>query len=377
MAVSPNQEIAQRNRMSVVEAIRRHGPLSRKELADLLGLSPSTLTRIASQVVESGIVVERPVFDLRRGQPRARLEINPEWGHVLAVSITHQLHVGVVNVAGALVHSEQTLAGRVDHGALCEHLRESVLRLLDEWVDANLVGIGVLSASYVDKQGIVRDPERGALDLRGTIAEATDLPVSVGEEYRLLLLAKLRDMPSSPWEHVVALAPGPLGAGGGHALYTNGGIYYGRNGMAGLPGCFFGAPYTHDVGKEMLREIEAMGGMPSFMRFVERERPEALAVYAKVVENYGHRLAQVVGILNPDACLLYTPYATLGQSFLDRVIEAAREHMPAVCFDGMELLFGGERTDEERLLAAAAPVLSDVLEGNIFECAAAEMAVGA
>src|SRR6476646_4574460 len=55
-----------------------HGPLSRRELAERLGVSPATLTRISAPLVERGLVSEaEEPLEGRLGRPARPLDIVP------------------------------------------------------------------------------------------------------------------------------------------------------------------------------------------------------------------------------------------------------------------------------------------------------------
>jgi predicted NBD/HSP70 family sugar kinase len=64
------------NRLAVLKAIRRHGPVSRSELPGLTGLSGGTITQLTADLVERGLVSERRDAGRRMGRPRVQLEID-------------------------------------------------------------------------------------------------------------------------------------------------------------------------------------------------------------------------------------------------------------------------------------------------------------
>lgn len=64
------------NRLAVLKAIRRHGPVSRSELPGLTGLSGGTITQLTADLVERGLVSERRDAGRRMGRPRVQLEVD-------------------------------------------------------------------------------------------------------------------------------------------------------------------------------------------------------------------------------------------------------------------------------------------------------------
>lgn len=95
------------NRLSVLQSIRRRGPISRVELADLLGLSKGLVTEIVAELIDSGMVGEE-VSPLReRGRPRVLLEIRAHSFAVVSanVGMLGVLDLTLVDLSGNLLES--------------------------------------------------------------------------------------------------------------------------------------------------------------------------------------------------------------------------------------------------------------------------------
>lgn len=65
------------NRRVVVETVRLHGPLSRAEIARATGLSAQTVSNIAEELLESGLLAAAGRRTGGRGQPPVELALNP------------------------------------------------------------------------------------------------------------------------------------------------------------------------------------------------------------------------------------------------------------------------------------------------------------
>ena len=82
------QSSAPYNRRIVLDVIRRHGSLSRKEIVERVALSPQTVANITSDLESVGLVVARRLkVQKSRGQPPIVFELNPNGG--TSVSYTH------------------------------------------------------------------------------------------------------------------------------------------------------------------------------------------------------------------------------------------------------------------------------------------------
>lgn len=75
------------NRLRVLKAIRRHGPISRSRLPDVTGLSGGTITQFTSDLLQRDLIIERKGTSRRPGRPETHLEINASGATVLRVGI--------------------------------------------------------------------------------------------------------------------------------------------------------------------------------------------------------------------------------------------------------------------------------------------------
>ncbi|MHA6512020.1 ROK family transcriptional regulator [Tessaracoccus sp. Z1128] len=93
---------------SVALAVLRHGPISRAEVARMLGLSSGSLTRITKPLIETGVLEQGPPSALDIGRPPLPLRIIDEAARFLGVKIVPG-HAWVVEtgLAGEVHHSEE------------------------------------------------------------------------------------------------------------------------------------------------------------------------------------------------------------------------------------------------------------------------------
>jgi predicted NBD/HSP70 family sugar kinase len=364
-----HQDMARRNREAALMEIRRHPEgISRLQLAERLGLVRSAITKIATQLVDSGAVREEAAASYRRHEPRSRLFINPDWAHVVTLSLMYELAVGVVDFAGNVVWQQHLMgdgvASRLYTDSFDQLVPGAVSRALAMVPGDNLLGIGVLSGGFVDRDGIIHYnnelPRRG-VDMREVLADVTDLPVHTDQELRLLLQRTTWAGSSTQWRHVVALNPGRAGDRGRHALVLDGELYYGASGLVGIPGRSVPMPYAAEAASMFEERVAAWGGEAGYLQKLAAGDPQASEMYRMAIANYGARVAHAAACFNPDAIVLYTPYCEFGDAFLGAVREAAgNEAVDEQVLRATRLILGGRRHWEEWLAAAALPVLSRV-----------------
>jgi predicted NBD/HSP70 family sugar kinase len=98
------QSSAPYNRRIVLDVIRRQGRISRREIVDLVSLSPQTVANITNDLQTIGLIVARRVKGAKsRGQPPIAFELNPNAGNSIGISLEPgRVSAGVVNLVGEI-----------------------------------------------------------------------------------------------------------------------------------------------------------------------------------------------------------------------------------------------------------------------------------
>lgn len=160
------------NRGLVLRLLRQHGMLSRRQIADMVGLRGSTLTYIMRELLDRNLVyVVGKLESNRVGKKQVMLTINPHLGWFVGLALRpREASVVFVDAAGNQI-GEQKLAIQ---GAL-EHLPDQLRGALENWsaltaeFSGKLLGVGVGIPGVVDANaGIV---------LRSTLFNATRVPL--------------------------------------------------------------------------------------------------------------------------------------------------------------------------------------------------------
>jgi len=99
------QSSAPYNRRIVLDVIRRQGSISRREIVDLVSLSPQTVANITNDLQTIGLVVARRVKGAKsRGQPPIAFELNPDAGNSIGISLEPgRVSAGLVNLVGDIL----------------------------------------------------------------------------------------------------------------------------------------------------------------------------------------------------------------------------------------------------------------------------------
>jgi predicted NBD/HSP70 family sugar kinase len=133
------------NRRVVVEALRRHAPCSRAELARLTHLSPQTISNIIAEFLAAGLVrVEgRRAGAGLRGQPQVDLALNADAAISIGLSLEHdRLRAMAMNLDGAVRAEWSAPLADARPEALLPRIAEAVAALRRE-VPAQPWGVGL------------------------------------------------------------------------------------------------------------------------------------------------------------------------------------------------------------------------------------------
>ncbi|WP_413247860.1 ROK family protein [Sinomonas flava] len=224
----------------IVDAIRRsESGLSRVELAQIVGLSPQTISNISRRLLDQGLIFEAGKEGSGPGKPRTILRLNPQGMYAVGVHLDPSIITLVLlDLVGAIVAKETFLTPRShEPEEIVEAIAECVGRLITtSGVPRALVGgIGVAAPGPIDlDRGAVVGPPllRGWVDvpLQEMVQEATGIETTMD-----------KDVTSAAVAEIWAGAPGGsetfaffyLGTGLGCGLALNGEIYRGSSGNVG------------------------------------------------------------------------------------------------------------------------------------------------
>ncbi|WP_145136139.1 ROK family transcriptional regulator [Paenibacillus sp. Y412MC10] len=230
--------IRRKNRSTVFELIRKHSPLSRAEIARLTGMSPTTVSRIVSELFQQDFMHEIEQTTTGVGRKAVMLHVNP--GSVLSVGVEIDrsgIRIGIVDLDGKVVHSTQvTRDSRETPEATLERIASAIEELIQaEDIDRRkVVGIGVGLPGIVDYAGgsVVLSAQLGwkQTDIAGELRRLTGFEVAVDNELKVRALAEHQYGSARGSSRSVLIG---FGSGVGSSLIIDGEIYRGETNSAG------------------------------------------------------------------------------------------------------------------------------------------------
>ncbi|BFH64529.1 ROK family transcriptional regulator [Paenibacillus azoreducens] len=230
--------IKRKNRATVFEMIKNNPPLSRAEIARLTGMSPTTISRIVSDLFHLDFMHEIEQETSSVGRKAVLLQVNPR--SVLSVGVEidkTMIRIGVIDLDGRVIGS-RTIERQKNEAA--EATLGNIAAGINELIEAEdfdrrrIVGIGVGLPGIIDYASgtAVLSAQLGwkQTDIAGILKKLTGLEVAVDNELKVKSLA----------EHMYGAAKGSsrsvligFGSGVGSSLIIDGEIYRGESNSAG------------------------------------------------------------------------------------------------------------------------------------------------
>src|SRR5215467_538150 len=138
------QSSAPYNRRIVLDVIRRQGRISRREIVDLVSLSPQTVANITNDLQTIGLVVARRLRGAKsRGQPPIAFELNPEAGSSIGISLQPgRASAGLVNLVGEILERREVDIDTHDQPRVLASML-GLIRELRRPATGRLWGVGV------------------------------------------------------------------------------------------------------------------------------------------------------------------------------------------------------------------------------------------
>ena len=221
-----------RNLEVVLGAVTRGGPLTRAALAERIGLTKSTVSKLVGDLVDAGFLAEaEPTRGGERGRPGVEVFLSGARLGALGLEVNvDYLAVCLLDLAGEVrfaVRRERDNRGSSPDRVFAD-LRTLAEEALAEAAQLNLsvVGAGLAVPGLVGDGVVVSAPNLGWRDVR--VADRLPVPVDVDNEANLAALGEL-------WfgagERDFLYVSGEIGIGAG--LVVGGELFRGSAGLAG------------------------------------------------------------------------------------------------------------------------------------------------
>jgi predicted NBD/HSP70 family sugar kinase len=314
---------------SVFVAVLTRGPIARNEIAQLLGLSPATVSKAVRPMLEAGYLVESgesglPAEAARPGRPVVPLRVVADREFVIGIKLagSHAVGVAVDLLANVRATRRAHLASH-DVDEVIDALASLAKDLTGDVGAGTVTRIGIGVGGHVDAhRGLVRYApflEWRDVALGELLAERLGLPVVVENDVNSLTVAEQwfgggLDVPS--------FAVVTIGAGIGCGFVVDRALVHGAHGLAGElghvpivhngPACRCGNTGCVEAlasdGAILDRVREATGkpdlDLAGAVRLARDGHESAAHAFTSAGDALGRALAVVANLLNPHRIVL-------------------------------------------------------------------------
>jgi predicted NBD/HSP70 family sugar kinase len=376
--------------LSTVARLLALEPASRAQLAKSTGLNKTTISSLAAELIDRGVVTETGLdADGSVGRPARMLELSDRHIATLGLEINvDYLAACVCDLRGGVRH--HVVVGHDNRARPPERVIDELAELardaLARCVELGLrpVGACVCLPGLVDAENgtLVWAPNLGwrSFPVVVRMRQALDdpsFPIRVENDGNLAALGELENG-ALRGTRFGLLVHGGIGVGG--ALIVDGALYRGAGGFAGELGHLSMRPFDGDLCQCGARGcLETLVGQEAIARMVgiegarnEQATPavvlanraadgdaRALEVLDEVARMLGVGIATAVNAFNPDRIVLAGTFAVLGP-WLMRGIAAELEERAATASRNLEVSIS-ELGDEAGVRGGAALVLHELL----------------
>ncbi len=353
----------EKRHIEILEILRRHGPLSRPDIAKEMGINVVTISTYIDDFIKHNLVYEKELDISEGGRRPVLLDLNPQGGYIIGAGLNLMNMVGVLaDLKGNIVLKTQFdrpgASAREIVECLLEIIREIIRRSKDYTKDIRGIGVGI--AGIIDKKnGSVRWPERISynstnyvsvnLPLRELIEKEFGLPAIIENDATAACFGEQRLQLEPSLKNIIYMFSG-VGSG----IMINGEIYTGRCGCAGELSifnykqeeqfsCSWGNPcflkrWDMDLGimedvKSMLAKdnkladkffkltSSAIDNVDLKSVFIANRAGDTIAYSSldKAAARLGIKIAFLVNLLNPEVVVIGGGLEEAGEGFLNKV----------------------------------------------------------
>ncbi|MBR5637516.1 MAG: ROK family transcriptional regulator [Pseudobutyrivibrio sp.] len=233
-------QVKRRNRSLVLKYLNRVGPVSRKDMADAVGLTSASVTNICNELISEGLIQEVGVDDETKGVGRRKVFIDIDYDsrYVIAFNIEADLStVALCNLAGDVVQKKTVETDKSlspeDFLKKLSSIAKKIVSGQSDYLKSKISAVSVGIVGPIDKATGVSWHAYGiwenAVEVKDILEKALKLPCYVENNVNAITKATMLLGIGRKYDNLHIIKWGP---GVGSTIVINGEIYEGINGRA-------------------------------------------------------------------------------------------------------------------------------------------------
>ncbi len=385
------------NRSLILKTVREYGPVSRAEVARILGLNPATVSGNVRQLEEEGLIKCLGDGESSGGRKPILIGLSENSFNCIGVDVQKEKVISaVVNLEGTIINTVSLpLVEAIEKDTVLSVIIESIDKAIREsgLSDDRFFGIGVGMHGIVDSTAGVSIYAPAFnwhnVPIADKISKKFNLPVTIDNDARAKALGEkwfgiAKGIDDYVFVHV--------GTGIGSGIVLNGELYKGRGQAAGEVGhikvvddgmrCVcgkFGCLDTVASVKSLIKKIKANINMGYNTRIIDLVNGDLTKISIEIINQaaaekdvvalssleevgrfLGIAIADVVNILNPQMIVIGGEMALAGNFLLKPLVESAGRFAMDECFKDVSVVLSSLKGDSGALGAASMAI------SNIF-----------
>lgn len=228
------------NRASILKLLKNNGAMSRKDIANILQLTPAAITILTNEMKEENILIERGELeeDKRVGRKKILIDIDYDYKYVIGINMGFDcINLGIANLKGEIIISKSINTDRsIKPKEILKRVSNESIGVL--WkagvLKEKVLGVGVGIVGHVDEVDGISKGVYGLwkeeVQIKKILEEELGLKVVVDNNVRALALGEIDYGNSSDLQNILFIKYGP---GIGSAIIINKEIHYGSSNRAG------------------------------------------------------------------------------------------------------------------------------------------------
>lgn len=368
-------QVKKQNRSAILRCVNESGPVSRKDVADLIGLTPAAVTQICGELIQEGLLEELGTEEsIGAGRKKVLLNLNYNCYYVVTVNIeSESTFLAIANMKGDCIEERTIVTKRKEEpeeflreiAGLCQQMVENHAELLPR-----IAGVSIVVPGAVDKKRGTSEHAYGVWPHEVHVCEILEeelrYPVWIENNVNAFARAEILYGAGRQYDNLLVIKWGP---GVGSTIIIDNQLYEGRHGKAAELGHFIVERDGElcSCGRRGCLETkvsyQALARTKPFLQgeFGEVYRNAVKAgedgVYQEAIELFARTIVNSMTILAPNRVIL------CGSLFCD---QAVRERLIEACskYDSKynaERIMYSELADKEKYIGPAAAYVCSVL----------------
>lgn len=354
--------MAQMNRSMVFDLIRRKGPISRAEIARIIGLSIPTVMKITEEFSRKQFVQDVGKGESSGGKRPELIEVVPDSKYIIGVGVGRgKTNVLIMNLIGEVFIQEiMETGGTVVPEVWISRLIQVIENVIREsgLPEKKILGMGIGMPGILDEENgkVLFSPDFKweNVDMVTPIRERFKMDITIENANRALAMGEYFFGAGVDSKNFLVVN---LGHGIGSAIMREGEFYRGSSGSSGEIGhiilekngpkcncgncgCLEAIASGNAIARDAKKYI-LEGNLSKIMELVNDDMnrieaktvfcaaklqdPLALQITERAMQYIGIGLANYINLLDPDLIILFGGLTNAGDIFLKKVKEVLRE----------------------------------------------------